>query len=185
MSISLMCRVSLMKRCCCCCSRCRCHWLCCCLCLFLCHCDSQRVYDTHSESLPISGNLLLACFSLSSSSLLLNSPASQRQRALRCISKAARLIFNLIFSLISHLICKADTVRTRRAAAARRSTSAPSIIYINICLITGCLCHERFPQPPAPSGRRVLAVVAGYKTEKKRPKKAKEKCWQIPLKNSL
>lgn len=130
MSISLMCRVSLMKR---------CHCLCCCLYLLLCHCDSQRVYDTHSESLPISGNLLLACLSLSSSSLLLNSPASQRQRALRSNSKAARLIFNLISSLISHLICKPDTVRTRRAAAARQSTSAPSIIYINICLITGCL----------------------------------------------
>lgn len=108
--------------------------------------------------------------SFSSSSLLLNSPASQRQRALRRNSKAARLIFNLISSLISHLICKPDTVRTRRGAAARRSTSAPSIIYINICLITGCLCHEWFPQPPAPSGRRVLAVVAGYETEKKAKK---------------
>lgn len=139
MSISLMCRVSLMKRCRCC---SRCHWLCCCLCLclFLCHCDSQRVYDTHSESLPISGNLLLACLSLSTLLLcyLIRPPANARGRC-AANSKAARLIFNLISSLISHLICKPDTVRTRRAAAARQSTSAPSIIYINICLITGCL----------------------------------------------
>lgn len=120
-----------------------------------------------------------ACVSLSLLLCYLNCPpANARGRCSATQRQPRRLIFNLICSLISHLICKPDTVRMR--------SSCQTIDVGSVDNLHKYLPNHRMPLPrmvPTAACAEWASCFSSGSWQKK-PKKAKKKCWPDTIKKT-
>lgn len=120
-----------------------------------------------------------ACVSLSFLLCYLNCPpANARGRCSATQRQLRRLIFNLICSLISHLICQPDTVRMRSSCQTNDVGSVDNLHKY--------LPNHRMPLPwmvPTAACAEWASCFSGGSLQKK-AKKAKKKCWPDTIKKT-